>query len=161
MAAGELRVQVFGARKLSSQLLAKGKEIRKTTFKVLTPAAFLMVREIQLQMKGSRTRSKRKGRAVTSPRRKLGIDTGHLRRSIGSRGRGGVFKKGRTLRGNAYIEFGTSVVYGLVHEEGRVIPMPGGRGSIRMPRRPFFTPGIRKALPAVRRMVAGVLRLRI
>lgn len=113
---------------------------------------------------GSRARFER---YADIPRNVLGIDSGFLRSSIGSRvSRAGIYRRGRTPLGIGrwlyFIEVGTKVKYARIHERGGVINHTnlfgrGIRARIKMPKRPFFAPGIRKGVPKANRILGGRL----
>lgn len=161
MAGRIVDIEVFGVPKLRRQLKNVQKSSKRRTDVAMRTSAQLLIKSIQLQMKGSRSRAERFGRKPTAAPNRLGIDTGTLRRSIGSRGApGGIYTTKRTRTGLTIIA-GTSLRYGPVHEQGLSIRR-AGRGRTRMPKRPFFDPGIRKALPAVRKLMErAALRVRV
>jgi len=113
------------------------------------------------RFEGTKTRFER---SSGLPEHVLAIDSGHLRRSIGSPARGGHYRKGKLLRGGHFVEFGTNVVYALVHEEGRTINHRNlfGKGisaRIKMPKRPFFEPGILKARGKASKILGKILKI--
>ena len=153
----KLTVVLIGSSQLARQLGRSGDKIKRRVNRSLDKAALVVAGEIQQQMGGSRTRARRKGRAVTARPEQLGIDTGRLRQSIGSKRAPGVFRRGETIFGGAFVEAGTAVVYAPIHEFGG---KAGRNRSVTIPARPFFLPGIKKARPAVEAILGEVLRVR-
>jgi hypothetical protein len=105
-------------------------------------AGEIVIGKSREQFQGSRTRARRKGRAVTSPDDKLGVDTGQYRKSITQDAR-------RVGTRRWVTEVGPQVKYARVHE----------LGIGRQPRRQVLTPGVKKSEAQVVRIIGRTFRV--
>jgi phage gpG-like protein len=139
-----LSIEVRGDRELKEQLDAFPDELRKSRASALRSGAQIIVKHWRLRLSGP-----------AGPRR-LGIGTGHLRRSILA---GHV--EGDTVR------VGTNQPYAAVHEygfHGRVnvrahtregVPVRAHTRQMMMPERPHARPAMRDASEPIRLLFAG------
>jgi phage gpG-like protein len=139
--------------------------------RALDTAGKIVAEEVQKQMYGERTRaarggrtagvykkSKRKGkfdtykRVSNLPSHVLAIDSKRLRASIGNKSHPeGIWRKGHSLL-YYWIDIGTRVPYAGIHEFGGPF-MAFGRYPAKMPKRPFFVPGIEKGIPKANKAI--------
>jgi hypothetical protein len=183
------------------EVVALSKRLPKEIKRVTGRAGLIVTREIQKQIRGSRTRAKlndeepfmsKRVRKVGKngkvrqvykksgalPESQLGIHTGQLRKSIGSRTRGGIYRFGRTKRAGRliyYVELGTKLIYAAVHEYGQPRRIRAKRApflvfriskrrwikatSVKTVQRPFFRKGIRKGIPKAQREIGRIVRV--
>lgn len=189
--------KLVGGDELRNELVLLTKRIQTDLPLRMSRAGLILAGSIQKQIRGNRSRAKRKGRESglyrkvpirtkggkisrtkegrvrktykrrgPLPEHVLGIDTGHLRKSIGAKVKDGVnkFTVKRLFIGAEYtLELGTQVRYAMIHEYGGKIRVrPWGRGkkiTITMPKRPYFAPGYKKGLPRALREFGRIRRI--
>ena len=127
-------VRIKGLRKLQKRvkraLRGNPQEIREK----LVEAGSLVELSAKKNIRGSRTRAKRKGRNVTAPSNVLANDQGTLRLSIKFKV---TMRKSKT-KIRALVTIGPQRVrYGAIHEFGGT----AGRGA-RIPARPYLGPAL-------------------
>lgn len=153
----EVQLEMIGLRPFRRRVAAGAKKIRPTLEESLEKIGLKIERRAKLNIRGSRSRARRKHRAVTAKSGRLGIDSGRLRASISARNLSGLD-----------IEIGPQgVPYAAIHELGGTIPgrfvrprgngvlafpLPGGGtgfskghyiGARKIPKRPFLAPAVK------------------
>lgn len=137
-----LKIRWVGLRELRRRLFRSSQLIAPELERNLRAAGEVVIGKSRQQFRGSRTRARRRGRAVTAPGDKLAVDYGTYRRSISQDIR-------RLGRRNWTTEVGPTVKYAPVHE----------LGIGRMPKRQVLTPGVEKSEREVFRIIGRTFRV--
>lgn len=145
----DLRIRVVGAEEAARSFELAARRFRPALVSAVAKSGLLVERNAKLAMRGNRTRARRKGRRVTSPRHVLGIDTGRLRQSITT----DVFTRGKRL----FAEIGPQrVIYARIHEVGG---RTGKQHRARIPARPYMAPALKKSMRGIERFLTRALRV--
>jgi len=105
---------------------------RRDQKKRLAFVAATISRDAKRNIRGNRTRARRKGRKVTAEPNQLGIDKGILRAALGW----DIKQKGRKIEAN--VGPTQPIPYAKIHEFG------GEAGGSQIPARPYLGPAVDK-----------------